>query len=179
MDEVSRFRRLNRRAPVRLGVPVPRRIDWIARLGIFVVAFIAGAVTFAVLPVGNIAALGTVAADPEAARFAACPDGSTPTCVIDGDTFRYRGDTVRIADIDTPEVRGFSCPAEKQRGDAATRRLTALLNEGPFTLGPYERDRDRYGRALRIVMRGGNSLGAVLVAEGHARVWDGSRHSWC
>ena len=26
--------------------------------------------------------------------------------VIDGDTFRYAGDKVRIADIDTPEVRG-------------------------------------------------------------------------
>ena len=41
------------------------------------------------------------------------------------------------------------------------------------------RDVDRYGRQLRIVTRGGQSLGAVLVAEGLAETWAGKRGDWC
>jgi endonuclease YncB( thermonuclease family) len=32
---------------------------------------------------------------------------------------------------------------------------------------------------LRILTRGGQSLGAVLVAEGLARFYEGGRRSWC
>ena len=64
-------------------------------------------------------------------------------------------------------------------GDRATVRLTSLLNAGPFTLEAGSRDTDRYGRKLRVVRRDGHSLGEVLVAEGLARLWDGSRHPWC
>ena len=35
------------------------------------------------------------------------------------------------------------------------------------------------GRALRVVTRGGESIGGMLVAEGLARRWDGARHPWC
>jgi len=41
------------------------------------------------------------------------------------------------------------------------------------------RDRDKYGRELRTVERRGQSLGAVLVAEGLAEVWKGRRSEWC
>ena len=58
-------------------------------------------------------------------------------------------------------------------------RLVALLNAGPFTLEPYVRDRDRYGRLLRVVVRRGKSVGAELVAEGLAEPWRGQRSSWC
>jgi endonuclease YncB( thermonuclease family) len=49
-------------------------------------------------------------------------------------------------------------------------RLQALLNQGPFTLepntlGPSE---DKYGRSLKLVTRGGESIGAMLVREGLA-----------
>ena len=61
------------------------------------------------------------------------------------------------------------------------RRLRALLAQGPFELHPLPsgRDRDRYGRKLRIVTRGGQSIGDVLVAEGLARTWTGRREPWC
>ncbi|CAN5343435.1 hypothetical protein BH09PSE3_BH09PSE3_04780 [soil metagenome] len=49
----------------------------------------------------------------------------------------------------------------------------------PFSLASADRDADRYGRKLRIVMRHGASIGEELVAEGLAREWDGARHSWC
>lgn len=108
-----------------------------------------------------------------------CRSGQGSNCVIDGDTFRLDGQSIRIADIDTPETRGFSCAAEKALGDHATRRMSELLNAGPFELQPYARDTDQYGRKLRVVTRDGKSLGQVLVGEGLARAWDGARQSWC
>ncbi len=111
-------------------------------------------------------------------RFAVCT-GPGGTCVIDGDTIRIEGQSIRIADIDTPEVRGYACPAERELGQAATRRMLELVNAGPFELGAYERDTDVYGRKLRILKRDGQSLGMTLVAEGLARPWGGARQSWC
>jgi endonuclease YncB( thermonuclease family) len=100
--------------------------------------------------------------------------------VIDGDTFDYGGTRVRVADIDTPEVRG-RCPYETALAARATARMRTLLDAGPFELHPLSsgRDEDRYGRKLRIVTRGGRSLGDVLVAEGLARTWTGRREPWC
>ena len=99
--------------------------------------------------------------------------------MIDGDTFRLGGETIRIADIDTPETHPARCEEEAALGAQATERLQALLNAGPFTLQSIERDQDRYGRSLRTVTRDGRSIGAMLVAEGLARPWTGSRQPWC
>lgn len=99
--------------------------------------------------------------------------------VIDGDTFDYRGMRVRVADIDTPEVDG-RCPEEIALASRATRRMRDLIEDGPFSLEPLSgRDEDSYGRKLRIVTRGGRSLGDQLVAEGLARTWSGRREPWC
>jgi endonuclease YncB( thermonuclease family) len=98
--------------------------------------------------------------------------------VIDGDTFDYGGERIRIADIDTPELRG-KCPEEGRLARAATERLKVLLAAGPFELERLGRDEDRYGRKLRVVVRGGHSLGDTLVAEGLARTWSGRREPWC
>lgn len=114
-----------------------------------------------------------------AALFTLCADGPRTTCVVDGDTFWLNGEKVRIADINAPETHQAQCPSEQRRGDAATRRLIALLNAGPFELAPYERPYDRYGRRLAVVTRQGRSLGAQLVAEGLAETWKGRRSGWC
>lgn len=100
--------------------------------------------------------------------------------VIDGDTFDYGATRVRIADIDTPEVHG-QCAYETALAARATQRMRALLAAGPFELNALGngRDEDRYGRKLRIVTRGGRSLGDMLVAEGLARTWSGRREPWC
>jgi endonuclease YncB( thermonuclease family) len=71
------------------------------------------------------------------------------------------------------------CALEKELGAEATERLTALLNEGPFELQTKGRNKDQYGRLLRTVYRGGESLGDMLVSEGLAEVWKGRRSSWC
>ena len=115
-----------------------------------------------------------------AAAFALCPDGPRNTCVVDGDTFWLQGEKVRIADINAPETHSAQCPIEQQLGDRATSRLITLLNAGPFDLATAgSRDRDRYGRLLRVVTRRGRSLGQKLVAEGLAETWKGRRSSWC
>lgn len=119
------------------------------------------------------------ATDTLSARFGFCHSGGGTNCVVDGDTFWFRGEKYRIADIDTPETHGPRCAAEAALGARATERLQALLNAGPFSLEVGDRDTDRYGRALRIVTRSDESLGALLVAEGLARSWDGGRHPWC
>lgn len=105
--------------------------------------------------------------------------GAEPYRVIDGDTFRYDGETIRIADIDTPETHAPRCREEAELGERATRRLDHLLAAGPFELEPIDRDEDRYGRKLRIVTRDGESLGDMLVEEGLARPYEGGRRPWC
>ncbi len=114
-----------------------------------------------------------------AASFALCAEAPRTTCVVDGDTFWLAGEKIRIADINAPETHGAACTAERERGEAATRRLIVLLNAGAFEMQPGARDRDRYGRLLRTVVRGGRSLGGQLVAEGLAEPWRGRRSNWC
>jgi len=109
-----------------------------------------------------------------------CAEARTQTCVIDGDTIRWNGATVRLADIDAPEIFDFDCEAEHALGRQATMRLRDLLNSGPVRVAEAgTRDEDRYGRKLRIVGDGQGSFGNILVTEGLARAWDGARHPWC
>lgn len=102
------------------------------------------------------------------------------TCVVDGDTIWLEGVKIRIADIDAPEISSPQCDAEYALGIRARDRLMALLNENEFDLRSIgNRDEDQYGRKLRVIMRGGRSLGDQLVAEGLARTWTGRREPWC
>jgi endonuclease YncB( thermonuclease family) len=115
-----------------------------------------------------------------AVRFRLCYVALQRNCVIDGDTFRFGGDKIRIADIDTPEIFSPKCSAEEALGQRAKHRLLELLNAGPIQLARIgDRDTDRYGRLLRVVLRDGRSLGDVLIVEGLARRWDGARRPWC
>lgn len=117
--------------------------------------------------------------DSARARFEICAPGPRVTCVVDGDTFWLEGTKIRIADINTPETSQPGCAAEAELGKRATRRLVELLNAGPFALEVNGRETDRYGRALRVVTRKGQSLGAILEAEGLAERWKGRRSDWC
>jgi endonuclease YncB( thermonuclease family) len=118
---------------------------------------------------------------PAATRAAAVTVAPGAVRVIDGDTFAWHGMRVRIADIDAPETHPPRCAYEADLGARATARMRALLAAGPFELHPIPdgRDTDRYGRKLRIVTRGGRSLGDQLVGEGLARTWTGRREPWC
>lgn len=99
--------------------------------------------------------------------------------VIDGDTFAYGGEKIRLADIDAPEIDPPHCPGEAVLGLRAKARLAMLLAVGPFDMVPGRRDEDKYGRKLRDVVRNGRSIGDMLVAEGLARRSEGGRKPWC
>lgn len=121
----------------------------------------------------------TIVADTLTARFNLCASAVRANCVVDGDTFWFRGEKVRVADIDAPEISEPACPAERQAGEMSRDRLLAMLNEGRFSLAAGWRDEDRYGRKLRVVSRSGTSLGERLVEEGLARRWNGPDFGWC
>lgn len=113
-------------------------------------------------------------------RFGDCALMPWGNCVLDGDTIRMNGDRVRLLNIDTPAIFSPKCASELALGRRASARLRALLNDGEVSLersGP--RDRDQYGRLLRIVTVDGASPGYTLVQEGLARRWDGARRGWC
>lgn len=117
--------------------------------------------------------------DNLSAAFTICGDRQRVNCVVDGDTFWFQREKVRIADIDAPELSPPRCEDERQRGEEAKQRLLALLNAGSFSLLQGEHDADRYGRRLRIAERNGRSIGSVLVEEKLAREWNESRRPWC
>lgn len=117
--------------------------------------------------------------DTLSANFGFCHSGGGSNCVVDGDTFWFAGDKYRIADIDTPETHPARCAEEAALGAAATVRLHEWLNAGAFSLESAGRDSDQYDRKLRVVTRGGTSVGAVLVSDGLARPWEGQRRPWC
>ena len=128
---------------------------------------------------GLLAAARTPTSDSLSAAFLICGVDRHVNCVVDGDTFWFQGDKIRIGDIDTPELSPPRCEAERIKGEAAKARLLALLNTGKFSLSAGLRDEDKYGRKLRTVTRAGRSLGDALIDEGLARRWDGARHGWC
>lgn len=124
---------------------------------------------------GSSSALETVSGK----MLGVCGRSPHRDCVMDGDTFFIGTRPIRIADIDAPETHPSRCDREERLGGAATKRLRALLNLGPFELLRSGRDEDRYGRKLRVVMRSGRSVSEVLIAEGLARAWSGRRAPWC
>ncbi len=155
-----------------------RRTGWLAFLGT------AAALLGTAYGAGWLAGIGTAgrleaAATGERVRFDYCHTGGGYDCVVDGDTIWLKGEKIRIADIDAPETHEYRCASEKALGDRATRRLHDLLESGAITLQGIERDKDRYGRKLRIVLVDGTSVGATLVGEGLARYYGTGRRPWC
>jgi hypothetical protein len=115
----------------------------------------------------------------ERVSFRYCFIGGGFNCVVDGDTIWLKGQKIRIADIDAPETHDYRCASEKELGDRTTRRLHDLLESGAITLQTIDRDEDRYGRKLRIVLVNGESVGDTLVSEGLARYYGNGRRPWC
>lgn len=112
-------------------------------------------------------------------HFRLCHTGGGYNCVVDGDTIWFKGQNIRVADIDAPETHEPRCSSEKALGDRATLRLQQLVNGGQVTLKSIDRDADSYGRKLRLVMVDGESVGDTLVDEGLARWYAGGRRPWC
>lgn len=119
------------------------------------------------------------AGDVAHARFGRCSGPVRVNCVVDGDTFWLDGQKIRIADLNAPEVSSPKCASEARLGARATDALIVQLNAGPFALESIDRDEDRYGRKLRRVTRGGESVGDAMVSAGVARWYGEGRRGWC
>jgi endonuclease YncB( thermonuclease family) len=86
--------------------------------------------------------------------------------VVDGDTIKIDGRTIRIVEIDTPESYQPRCEAELVRALKAKKRLRELLDTATVTFRAI--GTDPYGRTLAYVFAGGTNVGKTLIAEGYA-----------
>jgi len=108
--------------------------------------------------------------------------------VIDGDTIKVRAEiwldqsievSVRLKDVDAPEIRRPDCTAEKELGQSAKDLVNALTPVGThITLTNVSRDKYAGRVVANVETRAGEALGVVLVRNGKA-VKYGTRHSWC
>lgn len=167
--------------PPRFGrTPAQRRAR---RRALSAVGIVVLAVAGAALDPAIIAPFGPLAAHPErvGAHFTRCGQGTADyACVVDGDTLRFGTRSVRIIGIDAPELVSPKCPAEAALAERAAARLMVLVNQGQFDMTPHRFNQtDRFGRDLRVLTRGTQSIGATLIAEGLAHRYMGMKRSWC
>lgn len=104
-------------------------------------------------------------------------NGDNAITVIDGDTFAYGRQRVRIAGIDAPETHPPRCVEEARLGLAATQKLKQLLSSGSVTMSGA--GHDQYGRALRSVQVNGQDVGEAMISAGVAREYGSGRKPWC
>lgn len=105
--------------------------------------------------------------------------GSRALYAVDGDTVKLGTQSLRLLNIDAPEVSRPQCDAEAMRGRAATDRLRALLVQGQVAILPNGR-LDRYGRPLVRVTVDGRDVGDLLITEGLAKPWPVKGDpAWC
>lgn len=87
--------------------------------------------------------------------------------IIDGDTIKLAdGSSVRLLQIDTPELDGNECYAKE-----AQKALATLLNRKGtlrFTSDPNLDKTDAYGRALRYIFKGKTNINLEMVRIGAA-----------
>lgn len=125
-----------------------------------------------------------LAAGLATAAYAAPIPAQGPVLLVDGDTIKIDGITIRLLDIDTPETWKPRCDREYVLGLDAKQRLRQLLDSGPVSYEPN--GIDRYGRVLAHVYVGSTDVSAVLLSEGFALPYvpgkaaklDRLRH-WC
>jgi len=103
--------------------------------------------------------------------------------VVDGDSIRCGEEPLRLVGFDCPETWKPKCPAEMNRGLAATRRLKELLATKPFRAVRSPKGKDRYGRTLALLYIDGENVADVMIRERLARIllYDHGeqRRSWC
>ena len=92
-------------------------------------------------------------------------DGDTVTADVDlGFSVWIRGERLRLARIDAPEVRGD----DKEAGFAARDFLRDLILDKPIIVQTIRDGKGKYGRYIAELWLDGENINDRLVAEGHA-----------
>lgn len=144
-------------------------------------AVLAATLTLSTCTVPTFAASYVVYTDhADVSRVTSVYDGDTIRVDIDGWPTIIGGDIpIRLAGIDTPELRGADCADEKLLGYTARNRLTDLLL-GAEHIELRNLGRDPFFRVLAQVWVDGQSASQILRQEGLAHEYHGGeKQSWC
>jgi endonuclease YncB( thermonuclease family) len=114
-----------------------------------------------------LAGLGLACSTAGAAAPAAAPINATVTRVVDGDTIATTAGKVRLVQIDTPEVYG-GAECYGSQASAAAKALLPVGTHVRLAIDPRLDRRDRYGRMLAYVWKGGSLVNLRLVQQGDA-----------
>lgn len=135
----------------------------------------AGLVLLPILDASATAGRSSISGEPGGCRVLSVTDGDTVVIWCPG----HGAMRARIEGMDTPELFSPGCAAEW----AAAVRAGWALRMHLWTAGEVgivRRGTDRYGRALISIFVDGQSLARRMIAEGHARPYDGGRRAgWC
>lgn len=169
--------RLADRRPGRLV----RAWRWISkRIGIAVVVVAVAVAALAAAIWINPGLVGTASSPPTTPPT--LPPVSSPQTVpagsiqvIDGDTIRHKGVTVRLVGFNAPETgQRAACEAERTLGYQATRRLSELVRTGTLEFnfvacscppGTEGTQQCNFGRRCGTLKVNGRNVGAILIAE--------------
>jgi endonuclease YncB( thermonuclease family) len=125
--------------------------------------------------------VGTTGEPFQVTIFHGCYDGDTCTVSLSHDIPALFGDhiTVRLAGIDTPEIKGM-CEREKALATKA-QMLTQKLMVQAAKIELAEPRRDKYFRILSRVMVDGQEVAQELVKAGLAVPYNGQgkKKDWC
>lgn len=102
--------------------------------------------------------------------FSVCGSGQRITCVVDGDTFWFRGEKIRIADIDTPELS----PRDASANASEVLRRNNVCSRSSIRV--QSRSRRPPGMKIASVASPGSStaIGDRLAIYSLQKAWRGS-----
>lgn len=124
-------------------------------------------------------------ADKFNVKYRSCYDGDTCTvhlltnAVTGARVLAFFGDSVkiRLAGIDTPEIRG-KCLQEKRLAIKARDYLNYTLKQANSIIVDISK-RDSFGRYLAVLYVDDININNLMLARGYARVEQRGYHNWC
>ena len=91
-------------------------------------------------------------------------DGDTLLCMLDLGFFTHKEERLRLARIDTPELRGH----HKEKGKQVKKIVTERYPPGT-ELMVESKKRDNYGRFIAEIFFDNQSINQWLIDNGHAK----------
>ena len=125
-------------------------------------------------------ALPALAEDFKNVEYVRAYDADTITVDVKGIPAVFGDDIgIRVAGVDTPEIKG-KCAAEKKLAIKARDRVRGLL-ESAKTIDLLNVERGKYFRLVARVEIDGTDLSQLLLKEGYAVEYDGGKKTknWC